>query len=656
MRIQVIIHHRYFDFAVVAALSVICGWLLWLMPLGESWKRASYDYLFRFGARANTNQVTLVLMDNSSFAQLKQTRGEPWDRGLHAQLLNRLADDGCRLVIFDSFFRAPRAAATDTALVNALRRQNQVLLMAEQAELSHPDFLEVQPILPEKIFLEAARTNWGVAWLDPDMDSVVRRLWPFPSPGPYASLPWQAASLMGAELSTKPAERWLRYYGPDGPGAKMSYSFALSQPTNYFHNQVVFIGTQPSTTLLDGEVDKFATPYSSWTGESSAGVKIMATAYLNLLNGEWLRRWPAWFELGILLASGLALGVCSRLKPITVCVVAGMGSVGVSLGAISWSYFTNDWFPWLIVAGGQIPCALVSVLGIKLFRVFELNSKNKKKAHKIPVTPGYELFQPPIGEGAYGVVWLARSQAGQWCAVKAVYQEKFGKDLDPFDREFNGVTRYQPLSGKYPGLLRVEFVSQKQDGYFYYVMELGDSLVPGWEKDATCFKPHNLGAERARHDNRRLPVCDCLRLGAELAESLELFHQHELIHRDIKPENIMFVNGRPKFADFGLIADRRPTDQVKTFVGTAGYMPPPPECPGTTQADIYALGMVLYVLSTGRAPDIFPAIATTLVTNRQTEDFFPLNRIITKACQPEPKDRYASAKEMHAALKIAAEK
>lgn len=641
---------QYFDFAVVAALSVICGWLWWLTPLGERWQRASYDYLFRFGARTQTDQVTLILMDTPSYNGLKQARGQPWDRGLHAELLNRLADDGCRLVVFDAFFRAPREPETDAALAQAMQRQRKVIVMAAQEQVSDPQFVQVKPALPAEMFLAAAGTNWGVAWLDPDLDNVVRRLWPFPSPGPYASLPWRVATALGAELSSKPEQRWLRYYGQDGPGEVMSYERASVQRANYFRDRVVFIGTAPETTLLDGEADEFATPYTRWTGESSAGVKLMATASLNLLHGEWLRRWPASVECGVLLAAGILLGGLARMKPILASIAAVTGFFVVGGGAISWSYFTNDWFPWLIIAGAQLPVAWVSALSLKVWRSFQANARNLPGARKMPATPGYELFHPPLGEGAYGVVWLARKHTGEWCALKAVYQEKFGHDAAPFEREFDGVTRYQPISGRFPELLRVDFVSQRRDGCFYYVMELGDSLAGGWEREPTRFRPHNLAAERARHENRRLPVGDCLRIGSQLAAALELFHQHGLIHRDIKPENVIFVNGLPKFADFGLIADLRPTELVKTFIGTAGYMPPAPEVPGTRTADIYALGMVLYVLSSGSSPEVFPALATALVANDGMHEFHPLNQIITKACQPEAKDRFASAQELHAAL------
>ena len=75
----------------------------------------------------------------------------------------------------------------------------------------------------------------------------------------------------------------------------MSYQFALTQPANYFRNQIVFIGTQPETSLPDGEADKFSTPYTRWTDESSGGVEILITSFLNLLNHDWLQR-PAWWN------------------------------------------------------------------------------------------------------------------------------------------------------------------------------------------------------------------------------------------------------------------------------------------------------------------------------------------------------------------------
>ncbi|HTV39751.1 MAG TPA: hypothetical protein VMF08_04195 [Candidatus Sulfotelmatobacter sp.] len=109
-----------------------------------------------------------------------------------------------------------------------------------------------------------------------------------------------------------------------------------------------------------------------------------------------------------------------------------------------------------------------------------------------------------------------------------------------------------------------------------------------------------------------------------------------------------------KLADIGLVTDIRPPEKINTFFGTPGYMPPLPEPPGTPQADIYALGMVLYVISTGYDPKYFPDIATTVMERRDNAGLVPLNAIILKACQPDLKQRYQAATEMLRDLEKAA--
>ncbi len=137
MKVKAIGQNELFKSVLGAVLAVLCGFMLWKMPLGEPWVNASYDDLFRFGARAVTNRVTLILMDNEAFDEFHQVRGQPWNRGLHAQLLNRLADNGCALVVFDSFFRQPQTndPVSDQALAEAMRRQQHIVLGAEQAEV-----------------------------------------------------------------------------------------------------------------------------------------------------------------------------------------------------------------------------------------------------------------------------------------------------------------------------------------------------------------------------------------------------------------------------------------------------------------------------------------------------------------------------------------
>src|SRR5579859_6978783 len=92
-----------------------------------------------------------------------------------------------------------------------------------------------------------------------------------------------------------------------------------------------------------------------------------------------------------------------------------------------------------------------------------------------PAIPDHVLLQR-IGAGAYGDVWLARSALGSLRAVKVVYRDRFDEER-PFQREFHGILKYEPLSRTHEGLVAVLHVGRNEEaGYFYYVMELADSV------------------------------------------------------------------------------------------------------------------------------------------------------------------------------------
>ena len=87
--------------------------------------------------------------------------------------------------------------------------------------------------------------------------------------------------------------------------------------------------------------------------------------------------------------------------------------------------------------------------------------------------PDHTLLRP-IGRGAYGEVWLARNVMGVLRAVKLVERRQFDNDR-PYEREFAGIQRYEPVSRSADGLVHVLHVGRNDaEGYFYYVMELAD--------------------------------------------------------------------------------------------------------------------------------------------------------------------------------------
>ena len=624
-----------------AALTVLCGLLLWT-PLGAAWENASYDSLYHFNPRAVTNRVVLIQMDNTACDALGQTRAS-WDRALHAQLLNQLAAAGCQLVVFDVLFDEVRDAPTDQKLAAAMRRQPKVVLMAGVNQPKDPGKEILETVLPLPIFLDAA-TNWGIGKLDAS-DKIVRRHWPFPAPDTnYPSLPWTAARVAGARLSEAPQEQWLRYYrshdGWDGGWDAFSYDRALkklSDKPDDFRGKIVFIGNQPDLSETNSLADTFRTPY----GENVGGVEILATTFLNLMQGDWLRRLPAGMEVLLLMLTGILIGgsLC-HLKPLQSLLAAIGIFLAVMLVFVSWSYFGDHWFPWLVIAGGQVPCALA----------WAWVSKTRQVAFSLERFPGYVLVDEKFfGEGAFGKVWRVRNAIGQLQALKEIQRSKF-KDAEPYEREFHGIKSYKPVSAQHPGLLHIDFVNcNEPQGYFYYVMELGDALDADWEQKGGTYEPRDLTRVYSQAECGRLPACECIRLGIVLLEALDFLHQQGLVHRDIKPSNIIFVNGLPKLADIGLVREAREgAVEDSTWVGTPDYMPPEP--PGTKVGDIYAMGKVLYVISTGHPAKSFPELSTTLVAK---SDFMRLNDIFCRACRPAADERYASAAEMLAALRAA---
>jgi len=166
--------------------------------------------------------------------------------------------------------------------------------------------------------------------------------------------------------------------------------------------------------------------------------------------------------------------------------------------------------------------------------------------------PDHELIRC-IGRGSYGEVWLARNTMGVCRAVKVVYLDSF-TDQRPFEREWSGIRKFEPVSRSHQGFIDVLHVGiNKDQGHFYYVMELGDDQASGQAIDPDRYQSKTLGSEISQRG--RLTPHECLQLGLALSEALFALHELGLVHRDVKPSNIIFVNGMAKLADIGLVAN-----------------------------------------------------------------------------------------------------
>ncbi|MDB6067234.1 MAG: hypothetical protein JWR26_3442 [Pedosphaera sp.] len=262
------------------------------------------------------------------------------------------------------------------------------------------------------------------------------------------------------------------------------------------------------------------------------------------------------------------------------------------------------------------------------------------------VIPDHELIRC-IGRGSYGEVWLARNMMGVHRAVKIVYRKSF-KDDRPFERELSGIRKFEPISRSHEGFVDVLHVGINEgQGCFYYVMELGDDQTSGQQVDPDSYLPKTLGKQISLQG--KLTLQECLELGLALSQALAELHRRDLVHRDVKPSNIIFVNGVPKLADIGLVAD---VNEARSYVGTEGFIPP--EGPGTPQADVYSLGKVLYEACTGKDRQDFPELPTQLDKLPDHVGFLELNEVILGACKNDPAKRYQSAWDMHADLVVLA--
>jgi class 3 adenylate cyclase/tetratricopeptide (TPR) repeat protein len=260
----------------------------------------------------------------------------------------------------------------------------------------------------------------------------------------------------------------------------------------------------------------------------------------------------------------------------------------------------------------------------------------------VPCIPDHELIRC-IGKGSYGEVWLARSIVGTYRAVKVVRRKSFS-DERPFEREFAGLKRFEPISRTHPGFISILHIGRNERSKFFYcIMEIADDLRSGQAIAPGKYAPRTLASELTRRV--RLPLGECVEIGSSLAAALKHLHRNGLVHRDIKPSNIIFVDGLPKLADIGLVTA---ISEATTSLGTRGYAPP--EESGHPTADLYSLGKVLYEISTGKGPERFPELPADLNELCAATQFIRFNEIILKACEANVQKRFQSAEAMRVVL------
>ncbi len=262
------------------------------------------------------------------------------------------------------------------------------------------------------------------------------------------------------------------------------------------------------------------------------------------------------------------------------------------------------------------------------------------EADPFPIIDGRYSVESTLGQGAMGVVYLARDTGlDRLVALKVIAADlaSDGATAGRFRKEAQSLAT-----------LRNDHVVQvyaygMHEGACFFAME----YVPGRDLD-------HIIEEHKKHD-ARVPLYRALTILRHVAMGLSAVHEKGLVHRDVKPGNIVIeeATGRPVLVDFGLAGGARPASAKETFIGgTPLYMAPEQmnaERPITAKADQYALACSAFELLAGVTPFDDPDV--TVILRKHLEDpppplsrFRPdlavLDPVFRRALSKRPEDRF----------------
>ena len=275
-------------------------------------------------------------------------------------------------------------------------------------------------------------------------------------------------------------------------------------------------------------------------------------------------------------------------------------------------------------------------------------------------TIGNYLVIQKLGEGGMGSVYLAEHpQIGKKVALKVLHAE-FSANEDVTKRFFNEARAVNDIG--HPNIVDiVDYgviqAGASRDKLVYFIMEY---LQGGTLSDVL------------RKEGQPMPPERALGIAMQVADALAASHKMGIVHRDLKPDNIMLQQrGRDrdfvKLLDFGiakLTGDAQGSSRTRTGIvmGTPAYMSPE-QCEGRgnvdMRTDVYALGIVLYEMLTGRVPFIGEGYGEILVQHL-TQRPIPVSQfrmmsphveaVVMKALEKRPEMRYPTMDEMMRAI------
>jgi serine/threonine protein kinase len=250
-----------------------------------------------------------------------------------------------------------------------------------------------------------------------------------------------------------------------------------------------------------------------------------------------------------------------------------------------------------------------------------------------------------LGNGAFGVVWLAERRTAI-TTTKAALKIPLNTEVD-LEAIRQEADLWVQASG-HPNIMPI-IEADVYDGQVVIASEYApDGSLESWLKQYGGKSPSLEAA---------------VDMTSGILAGLEHLHTQRIIHRDLKPANILLQRGTPRLADFGISRVLKSTNHSSIVAGTPAYMAPEAfDGARSEQTDLWAVGVILYQLLSGRLPFPHTDMASLLagIITREPEPLppeipKPLQEVVINSLPKSPSERYRSAAEMRRALRTASQ-